>query len=416
MTDIMAERARLGNGHRAWLTSLSPPWDFVRDMGRAIAVAGEGDRGPLIRKYLSCRNEDLVPVRNKDLCRDIKKYFDETGDDPLDLSPSASCWAWFSNHLLAVLMASSVISGAGLPSDDVVRGTISTGALATNVIYANYNIWANGSQTFVFSQALASKLMLTDVGHLRLEDFRLPFPAFVLQVPPGMGLLVNNETGEHDIDSILVVDGISSDRNSVRKIEFVFTGMENEKSVGLGDDAIVYSNVWDLGEGTLLEDSLNMDVSGVEDREEIVRFSGQSGAQGLRNLLRWACAMILYITDFPEDAIKKNNPEIDRIKSKLPSLKGKAKKNAKRRLRALQNETTPYLVGTNVRIDPRLEKAASQAGKGFGVSPSVASYVRGHRKMQAYGVGRTKRKPIWIDPYWRNLDQEVSSVKTYKVG
>jgi hypothetical protein len=35
--------------------------------------------------------------------------------------------------------------------------------------------------------------------------------------------------------------------------------------------------------------------------------------------------------------------------------------------------------------------------------------------MQPYGPKRSLRKPKWIDPYWRNLEQEQTSSKTYDV-
>ena len=411
MGDIVAERARYGNGHVAWLNSQSPPWPFIRDMGVASDKVGAGSQD-VVSAFVRHQGRGLAVAKNKQVCLDLKGHFKSTGELPTDMS--VSCWRWYTRQMLMVYAATRVLVGRDVSEKEANR-LVALGALVANVAYVNYNVWDNGSQTFVVSRELASKLMLTDVGHVKMKDLRLPFPAFVLQVPPIFGMLLNDATGAHDVDSVMVVAGTSGDLGGKPKIELLFSGMENENSSDLGDDAVAYANLWCDDPEKTLHDVIHKEGSCLVETEGFARFAGTSRKDSFRNLLMWACAMILYITDFPADAIKKVDPDIEGLKKKIPTLKGKSKKNAKRKLRALQSANAPYHVGTTVKIDPRLEKAAAQAGRGKRSSPSVATYVRGHRKMQAYGPQRTERKPIWVDPYWRNLENEQTSTKTYDV-
>jgi hypothetical protein len=42
--------------------------------------------------------------------------------------------------------------------------------------------------------------------------------------------------------------------------------------------------------------------------------------------------------------------------------------------------------------------------------------VRGHRKNQAYGLNRTLRKSLWIEPYWKGPEAALVKRKNYTIG
>ena len=285
------------------------------------------------------------------------------------------------------------------------------GSTNANCWYSHFNAWYRGDQTFVFSLPLASKLLLTDATHITWEDFHCPFPAFIIQLPAELACLVDSRTGDHPLDTIIVVDGNSG---GDRRLQLLFKGRENENSKCMGDDATIHCHLWCKSPTDELEESVRYSID-QDDGREHARLAGMKGHEAVQQLMRFAIACVLYLTDFPQDRVAHINPEVNRIQHKLPTLKGKARKNAKAKLRSLLRENVPYLVGTKVTIDPTLEKIAGAVGKGTALPPSVASYVRGHRKMQPCGPQRSLRKPIWVDPYWRNLESEVSSSKTYDV-
>ena len=51
-----------------------------------------------------------------------------------------------------------------------------------------------------------------------------------------------------------------------------------------------------------------------------------------------------------------------------------------------------------------------------GSAPSYQTLVRGHRKRQVIGIGRTGRRVIWVDPYWRGPEGAPILARPYKVG
>lgn len=48
--------------------------------------------------------------------------------------------------------------------------------------------------------------------------------------------------------------------------------------------------------------------------------------------------------------------------------------------------------------------------------PSVQILVRGHWKMQVHGLGRTDRKLIHVEPYWRGPEEGPVAVRAHKIG
>ena len=43
-----------------------------------------------------------------------------------------------------------------------------------------------------------------DISKIQWKDFKLPFPAFVIQIPPSLAKLHDLRTGDHDLDTIIV--------------------------------------------------------------------------------------------------------------------------------------------------------------------------------------------------------------------
>jgi hypothetical protein len=394
-----------------WLKNASPPWQFACDVGAAWEeVKEDPSTKRLVEMVLKWREFDVQS--NTQLCQEAKEYFEKHFLDPREL-PTSGPYMWMANYIIGTRVAMSYLEGSDPPAREEMQQLQNAGSMNANCFYANFNAWLCGSQTFSFSLPLAAKLMLTNVDHVKWADFHCPFPAFVIQVPPELAMLVDPATGHHRMDSVIIVDGYSGGR---RRIEMLFTGQENENSKCMGDDANIYANMWCNDDEHLIEDAIKYNRGDfLNANEELAIFAGTKGDEATKQLMRWACAMVLYLTQAPKDIVKETNPEVSRLQRKIPTLTGKSKKNAKRKLKALLKENSPYLVGTKVTIDPRLEKVAGAIGRGEALPPSVASYVRGHMKMQPHGPGRTLRRPQWIEPYWRNLEQEQTTSKKYDV-
>lgn len=409
MTDLNAKRGKMKNGHRAWLKGDGIPWGFVMDLGKAWEEIIKDPNSTAVVDAVS-KYHNVGVSNNRDVCKDLKQFFAHSTLNPLDLDNGL--WSWFISFLIAFRVGRAHLKGEPPPSTEDIHGLTKVGTVHSHNNYAQYNAWDQGSQTFSFSVPLASKLMLTDVGHAKWSDLRTPFPAFVIQVPPELATLKDPSTGLHYMDGVVVVDGFSEGR---RRIEMLFTGQENGNSSQLGDDAVVYANMRCTHDDQTLEDALEKSGERVpEELRDAVNLGGFGQIEGTRKLVLWVLAMIFYLTDFPEDRVKVS-PDTKELEEKVAVARGKAKRNAKAKLRTAQREPSPFLVGTNVTLDARLVDAAGATGKGQGNSPSVASYVRGHRKLQPHGPERSLRKPIWVSPYWRNLEAGAKTSKTYSV-
>lgn len=409
MSDLIAQRQRLGNGHRMWLKNVSPPWQMVVEVGQAWDEVVKDQGSPKLIEAISHWTEPVMQS-NKQCCEEMKIYFEQHNLDPLNLDVVGP-YMWLRNYIIGMKVGMTFLMGQPPPKRSEMEMLKQAGAMSANCFYSNFNAWLCGSQTFAISLPLAAKLLLTDTSHVQWKDFHSPFPSFIIQLPPDLATLVDPRTGDHKLDTVVIVDGVCGGR---RRIEMLFAGQENENSSCMGDDACVYANMWCNNEDDLVEEAIHYtqrdDAPG-----ELARVANLRGDEAQKQLMRWAVSIILYLTDFPEDRVAHINPEINRLEAKLPSLTGKPRQNAKAKVRSLLKEPVPYLVGTKVTIDPTLEKIASAIGKGQALPPSVASYVRGHRKMQPHGPQRSLRKPIWVDPYWRNLESEASTSKTYEV-
>ena len=158
------------------------------------------------------------------------------------------------------------------------------------------------------------------------------------------------------------------------------------------DDATHFFRVV-LPEGVTLDDALDL-----SDRD--MRASGNYGEFGARELwlkaFRWAMNVVIYAT-WP-DADREDvmmNAEARRLWERIKKLPSNSKKRdrIKDELRALDPRKRIYL-GRGVIPDP---KPAAGTGKDL----EVRVRVQGHWRRQVHGEGRSLRKTIWIQPFWR---------------
>lgn len=72
------------------------------------------------------------------------------------------------------------------------------------------------------------------------------------------------------------------------------------------------------------------------------------------------------------------------------------------------------IVGKPISINavPAIRAACAHGSR----APAFQVLVRGHIKRQVIGVGRTGRKVIWVEPYWRGPEDAPILARPYKVG
>lgn len=100
------------------------------------------------------------------------------------------------------------------------------------------------------------------------------------------------------------------------------------------------------------------------------------------------------------------------------SDRSKWKQQTKSRLGKLRQTKDPirreYVYVGEVTYDARKEVRDYCAGRRGMSALSVQSIVAGHWKQQAYGPGRNSRKEMWIQPYWRGPEDALIAVHMNK--
>jgi hypothetical protein len=80
-----------------------------------------------------------------------------------------------------------------------------------------------------------------------------------------------------------------------------------------------------------------------------------------------------------------------------------------------------WMFGQNVKLRPELRRLASEFALAQSKDHAVPGWklrvqhvVRGHFKFQPHGEGRTQRKRIWVEPYWRGPEGTAAWAHIYQ--
>ncbi len=344
----------------------------------------------------------------------ISRHYAENGIDPLDIRDPRNVKE---KHFLNAAAAMPLVMAGVMQRSDFTPTFLNQVGVTDSVRwFQGYHVWKHGSQTFKISPALAIKLLLTEIQGLTWEDFHLPFPSFVLQVPSDLVTIHDPDTGEHPLDTIMITE--SKDREG-KALSFLFLGQENANSKGSGDDAVLYINLFSEGRVTL-EESLNHTLSKpgkMRGVDEPVTLAGDRSMASFQQVVRFALNVITYINSRPADVVRDKPVGMDKLIEKSKRLAGKKRERILQKMKELRGPTgnSPFVVGSHVVIDKNLERIVREGRKGEPrAAASVATYVRGHWTHQVHGPARSLRRLQWIEPYWRNLDAEPGS-KDYTV-
>lgn len=365
-------------------------------------------RMTITQEPLTCSGEEAL--------RWLKKRVEEDGLDARDLSAleQEGNIFWMINRFLLEMVRTT----ASFLPPDKIQELLSTGRMTSTLMWHALGAYSNGGRIMQICKGLAEKLFLTDIDALTCGDLRLPFPTTVLHVPPYMISLEAVGTGWHGMDTVYVSEGSAK---GIRVVALYFVGRENKNSRYSGDDASYYFNM------TMPEDSkpIMSVAKNVLERgsahvqkgaSRLMRGQGgQMGGEMVLRAIRFVTNLLVYINTTGDYERAPLPQRWHKLREKERTLTGRKKRNAQRKRLEIERVHRPYLVGAKISIDPNLSKIAKAHGQGNSQSPSVASYVRGHWRQQAHGPGRTLRKPLWIEPHWRNLKAEKGPERKYDV-
>ena len=280
-------------------------------------------------------------------------------------------------------------------------------AVTGSILATLYPLWdymkastLSDPNVFSVNDSLIEKLMNTDVGNVVPDDVRLPFPGIYISIPHGSKILEsrNQLTGFHEISLIGIGEGLSKGK---RAMFVVMWGEPHSHGSSPGDDH-VYSfefslpdggsrSLTELFEADASEARIGLETENRRPERDVLRFYGESfdlfdAAALLRRLVINFC---LYLNS--------PNPDIE------PTRSGQGKWGETELTRPKR---------TKVRVSKkRSGKPKMGRAKEWDVGRNVAKLVRrsmttdilvrGHFRNQPFGVGRAKRRVIWIEPHIR---------------
>lgn len=221
---------------------------------------------------------------------------------------------------------------------------------------------------------LAASLMATRLPREAVGEIALPWHAFVVVVPDGLIAVPDKATLIHQVDYLLVVEEQDAVTISLRSRDADFVLVKRAPSLAAtlaGDDSEV-----------LLPDAAALD---------------DVHARALDLAGRLVIGASLEMTDparfRPPTAGKRSTPSSQTDAD-----------------RALQT----YVLTRKVVLDCRDAVRGHLAGHRSGL-PAVQTLVRGHWKRQAHGVGRSERRWLHVEPYWRGPEDAPIAVREHEL-
>lgn len=250
-------------------------------------------------------------------------------------------------------------------------------------------LWAHQAfQKIVTTHTFAAALMCSDASRESLEDLPVPWRAFMIVVPDGLLAFESGATGvKVDLRRILVTLAEDGSANLA-----AYDPSER------GNDAT--SAVFSQSAPTMAE--LLFDGDEPELVGEGVSADGPE-ARALKMAKRLVVGLLMTLA------------YTDNLRRSKASTNGRTRTDSSGREEP-QHRTT--FVGKPLKIDLR-DKVRSFLGKPTGGAyraPSVQVLVRGHYKRQVVGVGRSGRKVIWIEPYWKGDPEAPILSRPRRVG
>ncbi len=246
--------------------------------------------------------------------------------------------------------------------------------------------WADGAYTtLTCGHKLFASLALTQISPEAYDDIKLPWPAFVINLPDGL---------------IVSSGGANCTRVRFSYLREAVVVLPTERRIDLHSEEAHYRSIFDDRQDLAI-------LTVMTDKDELLHH-----ARWVKNALR-EC---LFDNDSEEDT-----PDLDTVERRVlracqralvgllytfqntPHYRQHTRKRTaqERRDRGGPPEHRTVTFGMPVQFDVRQNlRDWIVGGGGRRASPSVQWLVRGHHKMQPYGPRSSLRKWIWREPYW----------------
>lgn len=227
------------------------------------------------------------------------------------------------------------------------------------------------------------------------QDLRIPWPAFVVNLPPG--LIVDGDGVEYCRATFAQYKGVeflTPDSDAVKIVESVaYYSIDSELGVSIHAR---WPN-WTLVDILCNPDPVKNEKRLIELGDTIMEQTGSDDR--IRELVKRATVGLLYTMQHTDNW--RHGGHFDR-----PGHGAK--------LRSGPPPHRTIIIGRPISIDVR-EAVRQDAMAGSRAAPSVQTLVRGHLKRQVVGPGGSARKVIWVEPYWRGPEDAAILARPTKI-
>lgn len=299
-----------------------------------------------------------------------------------------------------VLRSTGPLSFRTLENIDGFREVMCAAFPATSDLYVNI-LWAlaqwslAGQRVFSPTERLAVRLR-----HLRLQgvtgrDLKLPFRSIYVRVPADLGLELWDSVDQRYARCIGLF--VTEDIDDGRVWHVMAVGeFRYMPELRFYDDTIVY---WAVD---LIDDaSVSRILAQTADRMLTLANSTTVTREHLVSCVdvtRWMLNLTVYVMDaHVRRETAELYPDAERLRRRMHTATGKKRERIKGELNRIPHR--PHII-----IGHDVAPPQADANRGSGYRLEVRQLVRGHRKHQPFGPGRSERKEIFVAPYWRGPD------------
>jgi len=292
------------------------------------------------------------------------------------LDPKGSMLDADANAAVVAMMRNAQRDGYTSKTEADARGHVRT---AGEFIFTS-SAWAScGFPIVQPTHKLSASLMATDIPADLVPQIALPWDAFVLAVPDG---LVSIEGIPAKLVS--VVDVHARGKHPTHKERYAVSVFAHGGRRG-GMTKVCFDNLESLADaGPMIASQTNASA-------EVVR--------ACEMLCRLVLGTLIELDAPAQKEMVRQGPPPPKQKNK-------------------REQPTPRAWVFELRRDVKVDARAwvrEYVAKG-GKSPSVQVLVRGHHKRQPWGKGRTMRKWIHVEPYWRGDEDAPIAVRAHRMG
>jgi len=269
--------------------------------------------------------------------------------------------------------------------------------------------WVDGGCRIIQAdEKYFSAMAQTKLNQDASEDLHIPYPAWIMKLPEG--LMVGGDGCRYELACFCQMEGLKASaiqRQADGSIDIIPVD-STEPGVQFGNKHSFISlmgrlngepmNLWDNWPESLA-DSL---FSNHDWTTHLISASPEieinDSDKRIREMVKRACVGLLYTMQHT------NNWRF-----------GSTLNRAGKRIGREPPSHRAIVIGKPISVDVS-QSVRDDSRTGRHGSPTVQTLVRGHIKRQVIGVGRTGRKVIWVEPYWRGPEDAPILARPYAVG